>query len=429
MAHRDDAVLIDDLDFVLSRGDAPVQRNDSDEELNLGNRLSGSPTRAYRPVRRENSGGYLRQFARPPALLVQLRNEGGPEPLLTWDGPNIRKYNARKLFRYHFIALRGTVFDLRQWFTWLQLLFLCFIAFLVAVYMQNYTEKLQPGETDHWWDHLNSASQTVNNMVIFLLGFYNAVVISRWWDLRTAVGRLQTHIQNVVSVCAAYNSHEDGRALRDQIVRYCTVAHKLVYLSYETSNMQTLVDEGILYEDERLALQATPNRILVLCHWMSMLSVRSVSDGFLAMPESSLPIIQTNIIGIREQSSLIDLSTSTQLPFPYVHLLTVIVKVALVTLAASIGQQAGSSYRNGHSAWIAFEVFRLIIMNFFYQGLLELQVILAAPFLNHPAHFPRGLYVRRIAKASQDLVKDPEKVPFEIPCTSGPNAATLRKRI
>ena len=64
----------------------------------------------------------------------------------------------------------------------------------------------------------------------------------------------------------------------------------------------------------------------------------------------------------------------SQLPFPYVHLLTVIVKVALITQAATLGQQTGSLIEKGHAVWLVFNVFQLLLLNFFYQGLLELQV-------------------------------------------------------
>ena len=57
-----------------------------------------------------------------------------------------------------------------------------------------------------------------------------------------------------------------------------------------------------------------------------------------------------------------------------------IVKVALIMQAATLGQQCGSLYQRGHGSWIPFNLFQLVLVNFFYQGLLELQARGAAAF-------------------------------------------------
>jgi hypothetical protein len=90
-----------------------------------------------------------------------------------------------------------------------------------------------------------------------------------------------------------------------------------------------------------------------------------------------------------------------------------IVKVALVMQAATLGQQSGSLYERGHGSWIPFNLFQLVLVNFFYQGLLELQVILNNPFKAHPAHFPCSLYWRRARSHAMELLAEDKVEPFE----------------
>lgn len=337
-----------------------------------------------------------------------------PEPLIRWDGPHIQEYSPAKLFRHHVWAIRGTVFDLRQVFPWLQLLFLLIIAFGVAFYMKlNHDENSsEEAIDDHWWDHLNSASQMVNNMVIFLLGFYIAQVINRWWETRLAYGGFLAGVRNISLLSATYLSMEDARPMRHQLVRYCSLLHSWIYIRYATNkDVDELVEQGILYPDEWDILKDSFDPAMTITHWCLGLLVRAVQQELMYVPEVGLPALQNAMLEIRRSIATVDTHIKTQLPFPYVHMLTVIVKITLITLAATLGQQAGSSYLKGHSAWMAFDVFRLLFTNFFYQGLLELQVILSNPFLDHPAHFPKNHNLKNLARETSEIAKDPENVP------------------
>ena len=54
--------------------------------------------------------------------------------LIEWSGPHIAQYNAKRLFRFDFLAMKGTVFDLRHRFVWVQLLILFSMAAVVGIY-------------------------------------------------------------------------------------------------------------------------------------------------------------------------------------------------------------------------------------------------------------------------------------------------------
>jgi hypothetical protein len=55
----------------------------------------------------------------------------------------------------------------------------------------------------------------------------------------------------------------------------------------------------------------------------------------------------------------------------------VIVKTNLLLIALQYGQEAGAFYTQGTYGWMIFVVFRLLLQNFFYQGLLNLHAILS----------------------------------------------------
>eukprot|EP00053_Salpingoeca_punica_P009301 m.83233 g.83233 ORF g.83233 m.83233 type:complete len:415 (+) comp14964_c0_seq1:236-1480(+) len=384
--------------------------------------------------------GHINGDDNVPLVLTSPNKRGGPATLapekakkmatlLEWDGPHIVQYSAAKLFRHDFFIMRGTVFDLRQRFAWIQLVFLTLVSLVVAVYQVKVADvETGEAESDHWWDHLNSASTMVNNMVVFLLGFYTTQVINRWWDLRMALSGLHTSVRDVSLLTATYLSPVDAKPLREAMVRYCNVLHAMTFKLHNIEeDWSDLLEKRFLTEDEVSALKGVSSPTMTVCHWCSTLVVKAVAEKLLLVPESSVTLLQNGITSLRETTSRINTMVECQLPFPYVHLLTVIVKVALLTLAASQGQQAGSLYLRRHPTWIVFLALRLILMNFFYQGLLELQVILANPFQQHPAHFPRQTFIDRVERDTRTIIRHPELVPFSMSAVS--HDQELRKRI
>lgn len=98
----------------------------------------------------------------------------------------------------------------------------------------------------------------------------------------------------------------------------------------------------------------------------------------MATPSRAIPCHAILIVratrGTAGGASAIKTYQDTQLPFPYVHLLSFIVKLALFILALDTGGELAVAYQQNYITWMVLATFKLLIMNFFYQGLLELQV-------------------------------------------------------
>lgn len=58
------------------------------------------------------------------------------------------------------------------------------------------------------------------------------------------------------------------------------------------------------------------------------------------------------------------------------HLLSVIANLALLSAALDAGNDAGINYLLDNNARILFDVFKVFVFTFVYQGLLELEIVL-----------------------------------------------------
>eukprot|EP00051_Salpingoeca_urceolata_P013853 m.175253 g.175253 ORF g.175253 m.175253 type:complete len:461 (+) comp17916_c1_seq5:250-1632(+) len=355
-------------------------------------------------------------------------------PTIVWDGPHVKEYNTQKLIRWKFFILEGTVFDFARRFPWVQLFLLYIVAGLVAAYASQASREEQ--DTAGWWSHLNYASSTINTLVIFLLGFATSVVNQRWWDMRMAVGAIQRNVATFTVLCTTYlRGGEEQRKIRDQLIRYANLSHSLGYrmASRRTQNLGDLVQRGLVADDAELdALNTCPQPVMLVSSWISALLVDAVANNLMLLPEHGLPLCQRYVLDMATNTRIVLDYLESQLPFPYVHLMTVLVKSALLVLAADAGQRIGFSYATGEYGWIAAEAFIILLINFLYQGLLHLQGVLENPFLNHAAHFPRHAFEETLQRNTFGTNHCAETLPFELaskPTADDETTSTLRHRV
>lgn len=164
-------------------------------------------------------------------------------------------------------------------------------------------------------------------------GFYISLVINRWWEVRTLLAALHNYIRNMSVMCATYMSTPDVKNIRETIVRYGNLVHALTFKRHShDDNWTDLVRGKLITEDEMALLRYTETPMTTICHWMSTLLVCSLANKQLSMPESATPILENLILGLHETSGRIQQSIESQPPFPYVHLITIIVKVIFFSI-------------------------------------------------------------------------------------------------
>ena len=217
---------------------------------------------------------------------------------------------------------------------------------------RRYYQQSNSDQNAEWSNELDSASTLVSGLCTFLLSFFVSVVLSRWWSMRDAFGGVQGGVRAVIMVASTYCTNSpEGHAVRDRLKRYALAVHAITIKTERTDrNISDLVTRGLLLASEADMVQRTHQREYMLLSWMSLAVAQAGDRALLVLPLASVPILQNAILALRSAVGTCGLYTTTQLPFPYLHLLTVIVKMNLLTIALQYGQEAGLVYSKG---WFA----------------------------------------------------------------------------
>jgi predicted membrane chloride channel (bestrophin family) len=160
-------------------------------------------------------------------------------------------------------------------------------------------------------------------MVIFLLGFYTTTVISRWWETRMALQRVEGSVANLSLLATTYLRNSVAQNTRKMLVTYGLLVRALMVKQMAASGLRAvpldvsdLINEEIMTHGEWGLLQNTDHRISVVLSWMSKLLLRAVSEQRLCAPESTLPMLQGSIQELRRVISDCAVLVESQLPFP-----------------------------------------------------------------------------------------------------------------
>lgn len=293
---------------------------------------------------------------------------------------HVVKYDVGSIHRLGFaVVLRGTV--LEDPFLILQTLTLICISIGIAL-----VYGIDDAEVVHAQaEHLATILDPLHALSAFLLALFVSLVMSRWLDLRyNGVGGVLGH---TADLCVHVGQSMGGKdlvmlAVRRRVLRYVLLCLMLLFLEMrgETS-LAAFGDAGLLDEDERLYLRAMPQGkwAATVAMWLG----RTVVDASLARnPEAAVErkLFLEQLFSLRGAIGKCGAMVDSQIPLPYIALITLLVKLTL--LAYSLF--AGFRLRLALDAedWLNFVsyIFLVALYSIFYQGCLNLHTILSNPF-------------------------------------------------
>ena len=253
-------------------------------------------------------------------------------------------------------------------------------------------------------DNLVGASDVLNNLSSFLLSFFVTVVIQRWWNMCQLIQELNSDALYVTQMACTYIEGEQGEDLRDRFMRYVWMANALAVLAQRRDTDLALLHEyggeekfAVTKEEYELLRPHTPSmRIFMVTQWLSTTLLHALASDSLLAPRTSLNLMQVAIGGLHSKSSQALLLLDRQLPFSYIHLLTVVVKCTMIFISIEYGFRIGVLWHDHSYALIFVNLTGILLVNFFYQGLLNLHSVLARPWFDHPAHIPRFLILKKL---------------------------------
>jgi len=322
-------------------------------------------------------------------------------------------YDFAKLVRYTALATmftRGTLFRLDK------AIYIQMAAYAVA-FLLAFTLLFWSGETRSFeansLDPILDISDNVQKFCPFLFGMFVSIILGRWWSIRTqAVGAIADHIMNISGMMVGMGARilqEDSdwilfRSLHIRFVKYGLASLSAVAQEsrHDVNFWHEMVDLGILTEAETTLLQETSNTAVVLWCWMSAVGAEVLE--MLKIPPPNYNVffqeIRFGVMGIHELHQHLQ----TQLPFPYVHMITLLVNVNNLVISSAAGLKFAIAFEKSQAVVCFTEVCQFLLVPLLYQGLLQICVFLSDPMGNDIIDFPIREYQVEINDTCHDQV-------------------------
>ena len=330
-------------------------------------------------------------------------------------------------------------------------------------------------------------------VIVFILGLFITLVINRWWTIRLAYAKLMGTTTDLCMVVAGSiqnpNNPNDRRIrqARTEITRLLNLGHLLVIAKADAQNEEflksygirrafrsvknglhhtlksdnltrksseqsaspvyahalfkprnlltfdTMVSEGLMNRDEWELLNEAEGEGMptyqMVYFWVHALLNKCREAGWIISAPQMWPLMLNKVNTISESGSSIINTINSQMPYPYVHLVSFVVHVYLIILSTwfgcflhtgRIGEKfelsTGAAVKADDdiktSVWMVFWCYLLMcIANFSYQGLLDMHTLLDNPFGNHCTKFPLRASVSRVTNATRTMLNYADKFP------------------
>ena len=329
-------------------------------------------------------------------------------------------------------------------------------------------------------------------VVVFILGLFITLVINQWWSIRESYTKLTgTTVDLCMTVANSIRSEDDPKSpranrARVELTRLLNLGHLLVVAKADAQclgfrkayglktlcrsirerlhgttllmtrasvesgspkfakmllkprmllSFETMVEEGLMNKDEWDLLEDAERDGMpayqMVYYWAHGLVNRCRAAGWIASAPRVYPLMLNKISAIGESGSSIINTVTSQMPYPYVHLVSFVVHVYLFVLSTWFGcflhtgrlgekfvfREGNTVFRKDRdeisdSPWMVFWCYALITLaNITFQGLLDMHTLLDNPFGDHCAKFPLRASVGGMLNTSRAMLSFADKFP------------------
>eukprot|EP00930_Biecheleria_cincta_P047100 TRINITY_DN32588_c0_g1_i1.p1 TRINITY_DN32588_c0_g1~~TRINITY_DN32588_c0_g1_i1.p1 ORF type:complete len:562 (-),score=99.74 TRINITY_DN32588_c0_g1_i1:212-1897(-) len=350
-----------------------------------------SDSKFDKPDRKHDIGLGRTAVPKQGVLHTTIRGYSGKEKII--------KYNFQKLINLGpFLTLfwRGTVFNLDRtllfnMLKYVAVFFFCMLSLIFNDDIEDFKSNAMPS--------FESATSNLQKFCPFLFGLFVSTILARWWSLRSqGVGAVADHICNISCFMTAAASRrlvsaEDWGLFEEQhakVVRYGLAS--LSCLAKESRGphapLDELVEIGLLDEGEKVLIEKCPphSRAEALWCWMTCISTETME--MVKMPPPNMNIMFNDLNSGMDGVHTVHQYLGTQLPFPYVHMITFLVDIHNIVVAMLSGLKFAIAFREQRATGCVIEVFQLILVPTMYQGLLQICMFLSDPMGDDIIDFP-----------------------------------------
>eukprot|EP00930_Biecheleria_cincta_P101994 TRINITY_DN93656_c0_g1_i1.p1 TRINITY_DN93656_c0_g1~~TRINITY_DN93656_c0_g1_i1.p1 ORF type:complete len:430 (+),score=47.63 TRINITY_DN93656_c0_g1_i1:62-1351(+) len=250
---------------------------------------------------------------------------------------------------------------------------------------------------------INDLVRDFHTLATFLLGFYVTTCLSRWWAIRNdCIGALWGSIDDLSLLVGSYFGRDTDadRQVREQVLRWGVLSHELVYKQARAdANLADLVEIGLLTDHEQALLEQLSSKPQVIWAWMcsyfAHLAYGERQDGGsrLPYPVTTLPQLHEICRKARGAIGQAFAYTDTQVPFRYVHFLSLLIWVHNFFQAVNSALVMAHAVKNRDTLSFVIEFIFLFWYPLVYLGLLHLGAGMLNPLrCKQDIDFPHGAW-------------------------------------
>merc|ERR1719440_786937 len=175
-----------------------------------------------------------------------------------------------------------------------------------------------------------------------------------------------------------------------------------------------LPKKGILSEDEVDRLQgiSPDGRAMVMWAWIMRICQETFEAARGPRPHApKLMLIFNQCLSARNGIQTIHTYLKTQLPFAYVHLLTLLVNVNNLVVSIKCGAVFIVALANDDHQTMGYQFLMLMLVPVLYHGLLSISYVIQDPFGEDVLDFPIAAFVEYVAQCCDAAIVAQEVYP------------------
>eukprot|EP00931_Biecheleriopsis_adriatica_P099737 TRINITY_DN7443_c0_g3_i1.p1 TRINITY_DN7443_c0_g3~~TRINITY_DN7443_c0_g3_i1.p1 ORF type:complete len:584 (+),score=93.72 TRINITY_DN7443_c0_g3_i1:59-1810(+) len=364
---------------------------------------------------------------------LHVEHHGMFSGMLKWG---VGYSGKRKLLQYDFNKLHAfgalpaafaecSIFRLR---TSLMVQILLQPVLILAVYGITRLGLGAGGDAEELRERLSSIidiTEDLKALVAFLLGLFIALQLKRWWSIRGSFLQRIFFSTAQLSWFLGVVIPPEAEVIRQQLERYFLMSHRIIYhcARREHHLLPILEGEGLLTKHELGHLQeklanlpegarkpiglADMDLAELPLMWTAQVLFRLFTvfkrpefkeRGLEISPPTMLKMVNL-CMDVRSGIQDIEMILTSPVPFPYVHLVCLLVQTYTVFVCLRAGILLGTE--SGTTSAIAFmsQILVVVIVNSIYLSLLCLATVLDNPFTDEVIDFPAANLQSRLWKS------------------------------
>ncbi|CAK0823448.1 unnamed protein product [Prorocentrum cordatum] len=257
-----------------------------------------------------------------------------------------------------------------------------------------------------------------HNLCSFLLGFFLSTCYARWWAIRAeGIGGLWGALDDIIMIVGALfpQDSEEDRAVRERVLRWGVLSHELMYKQIRSEDdFQDLVDKGLLLQEEAAIigpLSSRPQCVWAwMCSYMAHLAYGEAAHGGSRMPHAvtMFPKLLDFCCAARDSIGKLFTYTDSQVPFRYVHILSLIVWVHNMVQALASAVRFAFECQNNHH-WVSGVLSEMVFLMFYpvvYTSLLHVGVGMLNPVRSaSDVDFPQAAYTSYMLAENRSFIR------------------------